>query len=68
MIDNRLGGAGQAGVLRETRPRAAAYALQVDRGDLSVSRQRTAFIDFGGNGHDEITIATPAIAIAAPPI
>ena len=41
VVDNRLGNARAARVLRETCPCATARALQVDRGDLPVGRGRT---------------------------
>ena len=44
LIDNRLGNARAARVLRETCPCATARALQVDRGDLPVGRGWTAMV------------------------
>ena len=45
VIDNRLGNAREARVLRETCPCATARALQVDRGNLPVGRARQVRLD-----------------------
>src|SRR5262249_25207235 len=51
VIDYRFGSAGEARVVREPCPRAAARALEVDRGDLPVRRRRTAVVEIRDGAH-----------------
>src|SRR5882762_2304005 len=50
-INNLLGDARAARVLCQTCPCATARALQVDRGDLPVSRGRTEAVNFHNRAH-----------------
>jgi hypothetical protein len=51
VLDDRLGSPREAWVAGEPGPSAAARALQVDRGDLPVSRCRTGLLGFQGVAH-----------------
>ena len=51
LIDNRLDNARKARVLGETGPCAAARALEIDCGDLSVRRRWTGLVGFDDRAH-----------------
>ena len=51
MIDNHLGNTRSARISRETRPRAAPCAGQIDRGDLAVRRDGTGTIKLCVRAH-----------------
>src|SRR5262249_7657567 len=51
LIDNRLGNTREARVVDETRPCGTPRALQVDHGDLPVSRRWKGTVEFCDRGH-----------------
>ena len=51
VIDDRLGSSRQARVSGEPGPGAAPRALQVDRGDLTIRRGRTGWVELQDRSH-----------------